>query len=91
MNKEMDEQTCLQSSFPGQACNAILATDVNGIITYWNKHATNLHQCKEAKTIGKNVLSLIATLSDRTLAEDLLKKIGALSRWEGEFNVQRGM
>lgn len=59
MNKAIDEQTCLQSSFPDHACNAIIATDVNGTITYWNKPATNLYQWKKEKTIGKNVLGLI--------------------------------
>lgn len=71
-SKGVSEQIRLQASLLEQVSNAVIATDTEGIIFYWNRFAQKLYQWKAEEVIGKNIYEVIFTSEHRHKAEATL-------------------
>ena len=87
--KQAEEQIEFQASLLNQVRNAVIATDLDGCIIYWNKHAENLYQWKREEVIGKMIMDVNVPKINREKAEDILKTLTQTGHWEGDFNVSR--
>jgi PAS domain S-box-containing protein len=76
-----EEMIHFQASLLDQIRNAVVATDLEGKIVYWNRFAERLYQWKPEEVIGKPVVEVMAP---RILSS--LKKGGY---WEGELIEKR--
>ena len=87
--RESQERNSLQASLLDQVRNAIIATDLEGKIFYWNKFAQTLYQWTEEEVIGKQVQDVTVPESATGLSEKIFDSIQRFGYWEGEFIVNR--
>jgi PAS domain S-box-containing protein len=69
---------------------AVIATDLEGRIFYWNRAAERLYGYPRDRMLGGNVMDLFVLPDDRSDAEDIMKAVLAGESWTGEFPVRRG-
>lgn len=87
--KQSESQIRFQASVLDQVHHAVTATDLSGIITYWNKRAQTLFGWAESEAIGRNVAEL---LFPDTAPEFLVDRYAAATEHgttEGEVTVTR--
>lgn len=68
--------------------NAVIATDIEGNIIYWNRFAQEIFQWKSEEAIGKNICKLLVN-DNIQLAEATLLNLKQSEWWQGELVVQR--
>jgi PAS domain S-box-containing protein len=86
---KLHEQIAFQASLLDQVRNAVIATDLDGKIVYWNKFAGTLYQWTAEDAIGKSIFEVIVPEGHVGLAEEILQSLQQIGYWEGEFNVRR--
>lgn len=68
--------------------HAIIATDLSGIIIYWNRYANILYGWSEQEVLGHNIIDLIAPQSTQEEWLNIFKELQQGKIWAGEFLVQ---
>jgi len=68
---------------------AVIATDLEGVITHWNAGAQRLYGWSGTETIGMQFLDLLVAPGDRSVAEENMESILRTGGWEGEFDLRR--
>jgi len=68
---------------------AVIATDAEGRIVYWNRHAERLYGWSEAEVLGRSVLEVTAapTTAERTL--EIMQSLTQGESRRGEFELRR--
>lgn len=87
--RKSESQLALHASMLAQVRNAVIATDLDGRITYWNKFAETLYQWTADEVRGRSLSDVLIPqhfLGQASLALASLKQVGYL---EGEFLVHR--
>ena len=64
---------------------AVIATDLAGIITYWNRFASELYGWTAAEAIGRSIMELPTPDISRERAAQMLSELSAGKSWAGEF------
>ncbi len=86
---KLDEQIAFQASLLDQVRNAVIGTDLEGKIFYWNKFAETLYQWKAEEVIGKPIDEVTVTDAGVEQGEEIIQSIQKNGYWEGIFNVHR--
>lgn len=68
---------------------AVIATDTEGKITYWNKAAEEMYGWSKPEILGKNVLRITPSQKSRKQGENVMKTLRQGKTWSGELMVQR--
>ena len=68
--------------------DSIIATNLNGEITFWNKAAEQLYKWKEKDVLGKNIVDVTPSKASAIQANEIMKSLIKGESWEGEFDVQ---
>lgn len=87
--RESHERNMLQASLLDQVRNAVIATDLEGKIFYWNKFVETLYQWKAEEVIGKLIQEVTVPEDAGGLSEKIFDSIQKIGYWEGEFFVNR--
>ncbi|HEX2912556.1 MAG TPA: PAS domain S-box protein [Chloroflexia bacterium] len=87
--KRAQEQITFQASLLDQVHNAVIATDMRGMITYWNKFATNLFQWTAEEALGMYNRNLLASSEVPSKAQEMNDTISRYGYWEGELSLIR--
>lgn len=88
-NKEAEEKNKFKADLLNTIGQAVLATDNNGIINFWNKAAQEIYGWKAEEAIGKNIYELIRTKKTGDQDMDSKKHLSNGNNWSGEIIVQR--
>ncbi|MCC6792692.1 MAG: EAL domain-containing protein, partial [Thermomicrobiales bacterium] len=72
-----------------QATVAVVARDMDGLITHWNRHAQTLYGWSREESIGRSIDELLAVPLDDRSAVDIAAALRAGQTWEGEFVCKR--
>ena len=67
---------------------AVIATDLDGVITHWSAGAVRLYGWTGEEAIGHTVLELLIAPADRTTAEENMESVRRTGGWEGEFAIR---
>jgi len=67
---------------------AVIATDLDGVITHWSAGAQRLYGWSGTETIGLPFLDLLVAPGDRLTAEANIASILRTGGWEGEFQLR---
>ncbi len=86
-HKEAQAQINLQTSLLEQVDSAIVATDMNHHIIYWNQCAQNLFGWKSSEVLGKPALEVMIRQEHRTAGKRFLQKLSERNSWSGDFTV----
>ena len=68
---------------------AVIATDLEGRITYWNDYAERLYGWPAAEAVGRNIIEVTPAAGESTQAAEIMSRLAAGETWSGEFNVRR--
>ena len=68
--------------------SAVIATDVQGTITYWNKAATMLYGWTAEEVMGQCITTITPSSHTRQEAEAIMERLRSGLPWEGEFMVK---
>lgn len=64
---------------------AVIATDITGVIVYWNDQATALYGWDAAETIGRNILDVTPTHQTQDAAARIMESLRNGKSWSGDF------
>jgi PAS domain S-box-containing protein len=67
---------------------AVIATDLNGDVIYWNHFSEKLYGWSADEAIGRNILDVTPAVEMREAAAELMEKLGKGESWSGEFTVR---
>jgi PAS domain S-box-containing protein len=67
---------------------AVVATDPDGIVIFWNKFAENLYGWTATEAVGKTIEELTPSPFLREHGADITERAAAGESWTGEFLVQ---
>lgn len=87
--KQAQEKIMLQASLLDQVQNAVIATDLDGRIIYWNSFAETLFQWTRSDVLGRNINDVINPHYSQDLEEDIQTQILQLGGWRGEMVIER--
>ena len=87
--QESAERVRFQASLLAAVGQAVIATDISGRVTYWNRAAEQLFGWKQDEAVGRPVLEVVATESSQRRGEQILQALGRGETWTGEFQVRR--
>ncbi|MEA2472232.1 MAG: hypothetical protein QOE06_147 [Thermoleophilaceae bacterium] len=68
---------------------AVVATDLNGIVTHWNSGAEEIYGWTCAETEGRAVTELLVGSDDEVFAKAIADVLRDTGVWEGEFEARR--
>ena len=76
----------LKTEMLNSITQSVVSTDMQGVVTYWNKGAEKLYGWKTEEAIGKPVVELTPVISKDQTTE-LLKQLFNGKSWEGEIKA----
>jgi two-component system, cell cycle sensor histidine kinase and response regulator CckA len=87
--RRAEEQIRLQAQLLEAVGEAVIATDPNGVIRYWNRFAEELYGWTGREAVGRNILDVLPQDRTRPQAERVLRLVAGGKRWSGEMEVLR--
>ncbi|MFP4096629.1 MAG: response regulator [Cyclobacteriaceae bacterium] len=85
--EEAEQKILFQAQLLDQVETAVIATDVQYHIIYWNHCAEKVYGWKSHEVIGKKATDILIRKDQQQSSQLLLKKIQNKKSWEGEFTV----
>ncbi|MES2536158.1 MAG: EAL domain-containing protein [Pseudomonadota bacterium] len=67
---------------------AVIATDLDGLIIYWNPFAQKMYGWSSAEVLGRSILDVIPSESMRVNAHEIMTRLKAGESWDGEYLVR---
>ncbi|HEX7807743.1 MAG TPA: PAS domain S-box protein, partial [Thermoanaerobaculia bacterium] len=67
---------------------AVIATDVEGRITYWNNYAEKVYGWRADEVMGRNIVDITCPSMSADEAAAVMQKLSAAESWSGEFIVR---
>jgi PAS domain S-box-containing protein len=67
---------------------AVIATDLDGVITHWSAAAERLYGWSGDEAIGQPANELLVAACDRQRAAENLETVRQHGGWEGEFGIR---
>jgi PAS domain S-box-containing protein len=83
--KQAEEQLHFQSHILESTGQAIIATRLDGSITYWNRAAEHIYGWTSVEVLGKNILELTLARPVYARPGEIIERIGRGETWAGEF------
>jgi PAS domain S-box-containing protein len=87
--KQAEEEIRFQAHLLDAVGQAVIATDLEGCITYWNPSAQDLYGWSVEEMIGRSVMEIIPSETQLERAEEIMSELRAGRSWSGEFEVKR--
>jgi PAS domain S-box-containing protein len=87
--KRAEEQIRFQRRLLDAVGQAIIATDLQGKIIYWNRAAKELYGWSTEEVMGRPIVEVTPSEELLERAEDIMSELRAGRSWSGEFVVRR--
>lgn len=87
--KKSQEEIQFQASLLNAVEQAVIATDLDGTIIYWNSFAEQLYGWLSQEVIGANVVDLVPAMASKEVAAKIFDYLQEGRSWTGEMLVQR--
>lgn len=87
--KSAEEAIRFQAHLLNTVEQAVIATNLDGTITYWNKFAEQLYGWSSVEVIGRNVIEAVSSGATREQAAEIMDQLRKGESWSGEFMVRR--
>ncbi|HVR31403.1 MAG TPA: PAS domain S-box protein [Acidimicrobiia bacterium] len=78
-----------QASMLDQVKNAVVHTDTEGYVTYWNRAAETLFGWTAPEAIGRPVMELTPAPSEIERGNAIMRTMSETGSWEGEYLCRR--
>jgi PAS domain S-box-containing protein len=87
--KQAEEQILLQAQLLEQVQAAVISTDMQGTVTYWNEYAEKLYGWSREEALGHNIMDLIIGPEEAEVAQEIMDRLRTGETWAGELVVRR--
>lgn len=87
--KRADDSIRFQAHLLDTVEQAVIATDLEGRITYWNHFAEKLYGWPAGEAVGRSILEVTPDANEGTYAAEIMSHLMDGQTWSGEFNVRR--
>lgn len=87
--KKADEENKFKANLLNTIGQAAVATDINGIVNYWNKAAEDIYGWTKKEAIGQNIIDLTPSEATIEQATQIMEELRKGNTWSGEFRSQK--
>jgi PAS domain S-box-containing protein len=87
--KRAEEEIRFQAHLLDAVDQAVIATNLDGTVIFWNSFAEKLYGWPATEALGSNVLDVTLSPALREKAGEILERLKAGESWAGEFEMQR--
>src|SRR5918998_291368 len=87
--KRAEKQIRFQRRLLDAVGQAIIATDLQGTIIYWNRAAEELYGWSKEEVMGRPIVEVTPSEELLERAEEIMSELRAGRSWSGKFVVQR--
>jgi PAS domain S-box-containing protein len=87
--KLIEEQIRLQADLLQSVEQAVIATDNNGIINYFNPYAEKLYGWKKEEVLGKPIYQVTVPEEQLESASKIMAELTKGNSWSGEYKVRK--
>ena len=87
--KESEKKNKFKANLLKTIGQAVVATDLDGIVNYWNTAAENIYGWKREEALGKDAAILTPADTNQKQVEEILNLLKKGQTWTGEFEVWR--
>lgn len=87
--KRAEDKIFFQAKLLDAVGSAVIATDLDGIVQYWNPAAEKLYGWSSSEAVGKNIVDLTPALMSKEKAKEIMAQLANGNPWSGEFLVQK--
>ncbi|MEX2639180.1 MAG: PAS domain S-box protein [Balneolales bacterium] len=89
IKKRNEEKIRFQAHLLDQIGEAVIATDLDGKITHWNKAAQKLYGWTSEEIMGRNIIDITPDGSSKKQAAEIMTLLKKGKKWSDEFLVKR--
>jgi PAS domain S-box-containing protein len=68
---------------------AVIATDLEGRVVFWNRFAESLYGWSAEEVMGRDIIDITPALEAREHASEILAALTSGQSWSGEFELRR--
>lgn len=68
---------------------AVIITDLEGTVNFWNNHATQIYGWTHEEALGKKIVDILPSAQTKKQAIEVMDLLFQGQSWSGEFIVQR--
>jgi two-component system, cell cycle sensor histidine kinase and response regulator CckA len=86
---EAERQVRFQAQLMDVVNQAIVATDREGRLLYWNRFAETLHGWRSSEVLGRPIGDVLPIMAMKAEAARIMEDLLAGASWAGEFPVRR--
>jgi PAS domain S-box-containing protein len=86
--RELQDRLWFQAQLLGSIRESVVATDLDGNVTYWNAGAEALYGYSAEEVMGKSITSIVDR-DEQGEAERLMRQVRDTGSWAGQFLLQR--
>ncbi len=87
--KRAEGQVLFQAQLLEQVPAAVIATDLDGLVTHWNRRAEEIYGWSSDEVLGRNIQELTVGPTEAEVAADIMSRLRSGESWEGEFLATR--
>ncbi|MDC4205262.1 MAG: PAS domain S-box protein [Candidatus Manganitrophus sp.] len=87
--KESEERIRFQANLLDVVEQAVIATDIAGVILYWNRFAEKLYGWSAGEVLGRNIMEITPSNLSLDQAGEIMNLLARGEGWKGEFLVRR--
>jgi PAS domain S-box-containing protein len=87
--KRSEEAIRFQAHLLDTVEQSVIATDLQGTITYWNQYAVKLYGWTAEEAVGRNIMEITPAQATYEQAAEIMASLRAGNAWSGEFIVRR--
>ena len=89
LRKLADDQRRFQAQLLNTVGDALIASTLDGTVTYWNAYAEQLYGWAADEVLGKNVVDAIGIQASRDDAAAAMREVAGGGVWRGQTRAQR--
>jgi len=87
--KKANEENRFKANLLNTIGQAAIATDLNGVVNYWNQAAENIYGWTKEEALGKHIMDLTTSEASNEQALQIMEKLKNGQTWLGEFKVRK--
>ncbi len=87
--KKADEENRFKANLLKTIGQAAIATDINGIVNYWNRAAETIYGWTKDEALGKHIIDLTSSEATNEQAIQIMEDLKKGNTWSGEFKVRK--
>jgi two-component system sensor histidine kinase UhpB len=87
--RQQQEQNRFKASLLATVGQAVVATDLNGLVTYWNNAAEKIYGWTAEEAIGNNIIGLTPVSFPKKKGDEIMEYLKRGDSWSGEILAKK--